>query len=305
MADTSTRPGAQHLIERRRKRRRRRAALSIGAMLVMGGASAAWMFGAPPDDSAADATDDTVDDAQVDGLSTASPSETTASITTTTTTPTTTTTAPPNDLIAPPPTVVPSFDTSDGLAPFVHRVDTTDRVIFITIDDGQFRDPTYLDHFAQLGVPFTSFLTQPMAQADPAYWQTTQQHGGSIQTHTINHPNLRAASEQKVRREVCEPADAFAFGFGTRPTLFRPPYGNSNDTVLRIAAECGYWAVVHWSGSTNNGKLTMQDVALQPGDIVLMHYRDTLHADLDDVVARARAEGFKIGRLEDYLAPAP
>lgn len=32
-----------------------------------------------------------------------------------------------------------------------------------------------------------------------------------------------------------------------------------------------------------------------------MHYRDTLNADLDDVVASARAEGFRIGRLEDYL----
>ena len=52
-----------------------------------------------------------------------------------------------------------------------------------------------------------------------------------------------------------------------RPTLFRPPYGNSNDMVRRIAAECGYKAVVLWKGSTNDGKLTMQDVTLHPGDI--------------------------------------
>lgn len=61
--------------------------------------------------------------------------------------------------------------------------------------------------------------------------------------------------------------------------------------------------MIHWTGSTNIGQLTMQEGELKPGDIILMHYRDTLIADLDDVAARARAEGFRIGRLEDHLAP--
>lgn len=211
--------------------------------------------------------------------------------------------APPNDLLAPAPTVVPDQEATDGLAPLVRRVDTTDRVIFITIDDGQVRNPAYLDRFEQLGVPFTSFLTQPLAEAEPDYWTATLTSGGSIQAHTINHPDLRQSGEATIRRELCEPAETFTEVFGQRPALFRAPYGNSNDTVRRIAAECGYRAVVHWSGSTNIGELTMQDVDLTPGDIILMHYRDTLLADLDDIVARARAEGFRIGRLEDYLAP--
>lgn len=231
----------------------------------------------------------------------AAPVEMTSSTTTTSTTTASTTTTAPNDLVAPPPTVLPDLGPEGALAPQVRRVDTTDRVIFLTIDDGQVRDPSYLEHFAQLGVPFTSFLTRPMATADPAYWQGTVDRGGSLQTHTIRHPNLHEAGESAARREICEPADNFAWLFGQRPTLFRPPYGNSNDTVRRIAAGCGYHAVVLWTGSTNEGKLTMQDVHLQPGDIILMHYRDTLNADLDDVVARARAEGFRIGRLEDYL----
>lgn len=212
-------------------------------------------------------------------------------------------TAPANDLLAPAPTVVPTHEVVDGLAPLVRRVDTTDRVIFITIDDGQVRDPAYLERFERLGVPFTSFLTEPLAEADPEYWRATLASGGSVQSHTINHPDLPRSSEATVRREVCEPAETFTEVFGQRPTLFRPPYGNSDDTVRRVAAECGYRAVVHWTGSTNIGQLTMQDVDLAPGDIILMHYRDTLLEDLDDVVARARSEGFRIGRLEDYLAP--
>jgi peptidoglycan/xylan/chitin deacetylase (PgdA/CDA1 family) len=221
----------------------------------------------------------------------------------TTTTAATTTSIEVNDLLAPPPTVVPELSTENGLAPQIRRVDTTDRVIFITIDDGQLRDPAVLDYMVGLGLPFTAFLTEPMAKADPEFWQGSQSAWGIIETHTINHPDLLKASEATQRREICEPADTFEELFGRRPTLFRPPYGNSSDSVRRIAASCGYDAVVLWTGSTNNGKLTMQDVELEPGDIILMHYRDTLRADLDDVLARARAEGFTIGRLQDYLSP--
>ncbi len=210
-----------------------------------------------------------------------------------------------NPLLAPPPTDRPDLgaDGDSDLAPVVSRVATTDRVVFITIDDGQVRDPAVLDRLGDMGVPFTSFLTEPLATADPPFWKGTQASWGMVETHTINHPNLRELSGSRLRREVCEPADTVEALFGRRPTLFRPPYGNSSDSVRRVAKECGYDAVVLWTGSTNNGRLTMQQVDLRPGDIILMHYRDTLLADLADVVARATAEGFTIGRLQDYLSP--
>lgn len=282
----TTRAGARALVERRRKRKRRRriALVSCAGILAAGATGAAW------------ATRRTGHDASA---ATAIVAGTSTSLATTTSI---TTTIAPNDLLAPFPTVLPTLDNAGDTVPLVSRVDTTDRVVFVTIDDGQVRDPTYLDHFRMLGVPFTSFLTQPMATADPAFWAATEAAGGTIQTHTITHPNLRGASESTARKEICGPADTFTRLFGRRPTLFRPPYGNSSDTVRRVAAECGYRAVVYWTGSTNNGVLTMQDVVLKPGDIILMHYRDTLHDDLNDVVNRVRAEGFTIGRLEDYLA---
>ena len=122
------------------------AALSLSAFATV------WAPFDPASDVVADGTD-------VAGASTSRDVEAT----------TTSSTAPLNDLLAPSPTVVPTADISDGRAPLVHRVDTTDPVIFITIDDGHVRDPAYLDHFEQLGVPFTSFITEPYAKADPDY----------------------------------------------------------------------------------------------------------------------------------------
>jgi peptidoglycan/xylan/chitin deacetylase (PgdA/CDA1 family) len=187
------------------------------------------------------------------------------------------------------------------LAPAYNRLPITEKVIFLGIDDGAVRDPAVLDHFGELHIPFTAFLTLGPAQEDPAFWRRALTVGGTIQSHTINHPDLTTVGGATLRREVCGTLDPFEQAFYRRPTLFRPPYGSSNDAVRRQAAECGYKAVILWKGSTNNGRLTMQEGPLHPGDIILLHWRDTLRDDIDDVVARCRREGFSIGRLEDYL----
>jgi peptidoglycan/xylan/chitin deacetylase (PgdA/CDA1 family) len=181
------------------------------------------------------------------------------------------------------------------------RLPIAEKVVFLGIDDGMVRDPAVLYRLAALDIPFTAFLTMGPAQEDPAFWRRAVLAGGEIQSHTLTHPDLTQVSAATLRNEMCGTLGPYEAMFGRRPTLFRPPFGKSNDAVRRQAAECGYKGVILWKGSTNNGRLTMQEGPLQAGDILLLHWRDTLRDDIDDVVARCRQEGFTIGRLEDYL----
>ena len=226
----------------------------------------------------------------------ATPATASAASTTTTRRPTTTTTVLP-----PPPKARPLPPEGGRLAPVYSRLPVKEKVVFLGIDDGAVRDPAVLDHFAALHIPFTVFLTMGPAQEDPAFWKRAMAVGGTIESHTLTHPDLPRSSAATQRNEICGTLDPYEKMFGKRPTLFRPPYGNSNDSVRRQAAECGYKGVILWKGSTNNGRLTMQDGPLHAGDILLLHWRDTLHDDVDDVVARCRQEGFTVGRLEDYF----
>ncbi len=222
--------------------------------------------------------------------------------TTTTAATTAATTAEENPLVAPSPAAPVALPpAAPGLAPVVSRVPTTEKVVFMTIDDGMFRDPAIIGKFRELGIPFTMFLTPGYAEEDPEFFRGLQREGGTVQGHTVDHPNLLQLAPDAVRTQVCGTNDTFTRLFGTPQTLFRPPYGNTDADVQRAAASCGHRAVVLWKGSTNGGKLTMQDGPLTPGDIILMHFRDTLGADIDDVTRRVREEGFRIGRLEDWL----
>ena len=223
------------------------------------------------------------------------------STSTTTAAPTTTTTtaapAAATNLTAPRPAAPVALPTEPGLAPVVSRVPTTDRVIFLTIDDGIWRLPGVAEKLHELGIPFTSFLTQPYAREDVAYWRRTQELGGTIQGHTTNHPDLRKTNPNRTALEVCSTRQPFEELFGQPQTLFRPPYGNVTPTVRQAAAGCGVRAVVLWKGTLNNGVLALQDGRLNPGDIILMHYRPQAFADIQAVALAALAQGFTFGRL--------
>jgi len=193
-----------------------------------------------------------------------------------------------------------------GLAPVVSRVPTSDRVIFLTIDDGIWRVPGALEKLHELGIPFTSFLTLPYAREDRAYWTGSLELGGRIESHTTNHPDLKKVSPSRTILEVCSTRQPFVEMFGQSQQLFRPPYGSVTEMVRRAAAGCDFRAVVLWKGTLNNGVLALQDGHLTPGDIILMHYRPQAFADIQAVVLTAAAQGFKFGLLEDYLVgPAP
>jgi peptidoglycan/xylan/chitin deacetylase (PgdA/CDA1 family) len=182
------------------------------------------------------------------------------------------------------------------------RIPTTNKVIFLGIDDGLVRDPGVVDLLRQANIPFTMFLVKGEADNGADYFRQLQQVGGVVEAHTVNHPDLTKVSAGQLQTEVCGTLDDYQTLFGRRPTLFRPPYGAYNANVQAAAASCGLKAVVLWKGSTNDGRFDLQEgTNLTPGDVVLMHFRTDLVTNLQKVFAVCKEQGFAIASLEDYL----
>jgi peptidoglycan/xylan/chitin deacetylase (PgdA/CDA1 family) len=129
--------------------------------------------------------------------------------------------------------------------------------------------------------------------------------GATIQDHTLTHPQLRTLGWSDQHHQICDEIPDLTSIYGTRPTLFRPPYGEWNETTRSIVAGCGLRALILWRGATNDGRLDIVSGHFNPGDIILMHFRKDLIENLQLVLSRAQAEGYKIGRLEDYLGTGP
>lgn len=216
---------------------------------------------------------------------------------------TTTTTLPrPGTPSSPVEPVVPI----DGRAALIRRVDTTDRVVFLTIDDGIVKDPLAMDFLVENQWPATLFLVAGELKKDPAYFARIFEAGGMINSHTLTHPSLKGMSLAEQTRQICGMADLIRYGFGQVGHLMRPPYGSYDENTRRATAACGLNAVVMWNSSLWEGNIdVMHRPSLQPGDIFLTHFRRDLLSNLMTLKARIEAEGFTIGRLEDYLPVAP
>ncbi|WP_236246387.1 polysaccharide deacetylase family protein [Streptomyces sp. CC210A] len=202
------------------------------------------------------------------------------------------------------------FEVGDpDLPPVFTTVPTEDRVVFLTIDDGAEKDPELLRMMAELDIPYSAFLSDYLVREDYGYFRKMQDKGVALHNHTLNHRYMPALSYAEQKREICGQQDVIEKRFGTRPTLFRPPYGNYNRDTLRAAASCGITAVPLWAAEAFPDRMEWRewDRDLHPGDIVLTHFRGRSHwkGTMADMVRQAMdtitARGYAVARLEDYV----
>lgn len=104
---------------------------------------------------------------------------------------------------------------------------------------------------------------------------------------------MREMTEAEIRKDFTDSTAIFKNVLGITPVLFRPPFGEYNDTVLKVAGEQGYKYTVMWSIDTIDWATTYNGVNIDAKyitdkvldratdkDIVLMHiaYMKTVDA---------------------------
>ncbi|MFJ7420133.1 polysaccharide deacetylase family protein [Streptomyces uncialis] len=220
-------------------------------------------------------------------------------------------------LAPPPPAAKPKIPTRDGfeveghdeLPPVFTTIPTKEKIVFLTIDDGDNKDPALIKMLEELKVPYTAFLSDYLVKEDYGYFRKMRDAGVTLNNHTLTHPYMPALSYEAQKRQICGMQDVIQKQYGTRPTVFRPPYGNYNRTTLRAAKECGITAVPLWNEEVfaDRWEYREYDKKIRPGDIVLTHFRGKKDWDgsMPDTVRRflklITEQGYAVAKLEDYL----
>ncbi|WP_033324153.1 polysaccharide deacetylase family protein [Actinomadura atramentaria] len=197
-----------------------------------------------------------------------------------------------------------------GPVPVFSSVPTKDRVVFVTLDDGNEKDPEFLQMLADLRVPVSMFLTDAAIRDNYGYFRTLQSSGATVQNHTVDHPQLPLLGYEGQRRELCDDQKTLEREYGTRPTLLRPPYGEWNSLTQQAAAACGIRGIVLWRASFQIHDFQYDDPEkkFRPGDVLLAHFRgpkelkgETLTEMFAHLLKVVRRQGFAVARLEDYV----
>lgn len=203
------------------------------------------------------------------------------------------------------PLPVPIYLPIGPTAPIYYRLPVHAPVAFLTIDDGLDQLPQDLTVMRAAHVPFTMFLIGPVAARNPSFFKRLEGDGGMIENHTLTHPILRGRTYAFQKNEVCGGRALLAQTFGRTPVLFRPPYGDYDQTTLRVVHDCGLQAAFYWSETVNNGKVRYQTSIhkIKPGDIILMHFRPAFAVDVLAALTAIHRAGLTPALLEDYIAP--
>ena len=124
-----------------------------------------------------------------------------------------------------------------------------DKTIALTIDDA------YLSVYEnawprlkELGLPFTLFIaTDPVDQGIQGYMSWAQirelsQNGVTIGSQTASHLHMAAADYLTNQRELEKSNARFKKKLGTRPNLIAYPYGETSQSVKKLAQASGFVA---------------------------------------------------------------
>src|ERR1043166_1813943 len=186
--------------------------------------------------------------------------------------------------------------------------------IAMTFDDGPSAalTPKLLDILAAHHIKATFFVLGEMVAEHPEILARAAREGHEIASHSWSHPNLAKMSQEGVRSQLQRTDDVIKNAIGSRPTLFRPPYGSITERQKRwIHDEFGYdiilWDVdpLDWK---RPGPAVVRNRILKetgPGSIVLSHdiHPGTIEA-MPSTFDELEAKGFKFVTVSELIRMA-
>ena len=190
--------------------------------------------------------------------------------------------------------------------------------IALTFDDGpnQKLTPRLLDLLAEHHIHVTFFVLGENAEQHPEILQRAAREGHEIGNHSWSHPNLAKLSEENVRSQIKRTEELITNITGSRPAVFRPPYGSLTTHQKHfIHDELGY-EIILWDVDPLDWKEPGPSVVsnrilkeTRPGSIVLSHdiHAQTIQA-MPATLTELEAKGFKfvtVSQLLKLQTPTP
>ena len=154
----------------------------------------------------------------------------------------------------------------------------------------------------------TFFMVGDWVKKYPESAKKIKEAGHEIASHSNTHPHVNNLSYEENVEEIKESVDIINNITGAEVKLYRPPYGEYNDNVIKSANDSGY-IPIQWSLDTlDYTNLTGQQMwnrienKLTSGDIILMHNGTEHTADsLGLLIENIHKKGYEIVTVSDLI----
>ncbi len=194
----------------------------------------------------------------------------------------------------------------------IYSVETSEKKVALSFDAAWGNEDTQqiLDTLAKYNVHVTFFMTGGWVESFPEDVKRICEAGHDLANHSENHKNMSQLSESECAEELTKVHDKVKELTGIEMNLFRPPYGDYDDEVIKTAKNCGYYTIqwdvdsLDWKdyGVDSIIKTVTEHKNLQNGSIILMHNGAKYTAQaLPTVIETLQSQGYEIVPISELI----
>lgn len=194
----------------------------------------------------------------------------------------------------------------------IYCVRTDEKKISLSFDAAWGADDTdsLLSTLEKHNVKATFFLVGDWVRKYPEQVKKIASAGHDIGNHSDKHPHMAQMSKEQIKEDVMRAHNSVKELLGIDMNLFRPPFGEYNNTVIEALEECGYY-VIQWDVDS----LDWKEYGLQPlidkvtrhknlssGSIILMHNNAKYTKDaLDSIITGLKNQGYELVPISQLI----
>ena len=167
-----------------------------------------------------------------------------------------------------------------------------------------------LDILAKHNVKVTFFMTGGWVESYPEDVKAILAAGHDLGNHSENHKNMSQLSASEQKEELMKVHEKVKELTGYDMFLFRPPYGDYDNSVILNAADCGYYAI-QWDVDSLDWKdygvesiinTVTKHKHLGPGSIILCHNGAKYTAEaLDTMITTLKEMGYEFVPMSELI----
>lgn len=192
----------------------------------------------------------------------------------------------------------------------IYNVDTEQKRISITINCAWNANDIdkILETLEKCNVKATFFMVGDWIDKYPEYVKKIAEKGHEIANHSDKHLHVNTLSYEQNVEEILNCTKKIKELTGKEVKLYRCPYGEYNDIVIKAATDNGY-KVIQWSIDTLDyqGLDASQmwdriNKDLENGSIILMHNgTDNTANSLETIIKNIQEKGYNIVKISDLI----
>ena len=203
------------------------------------------------------------------------------------------------------------YGNSPRLIP-IYCVEREEKVCSVTFDCAWGTEYTdkILTALKNSNVRATFFMVEFWAEKYPDYVKKIDESGCEIGTHSSTHSYMSKLNAEGIKAELTTSSEAIKSVTGKEVDLFRAPYGDYDDELIKTASELGYYTIqwdvdsLDWKdyGVDSIIKTVTQHKHLGNGSIILCHNGAKFTSQaLDTLIATLKNEGYSFVPISELI----